>query len=151
MKSFAVKRDANDPRWSKFIEWGNDKFGECYEGNIGLWYYGLEKTGRWSCCPSTNLFDRILTLDEWEREFINPQPQLAGREYDLKLLEDFKEHFCDLKTVDQYRYGTVKKYYLFEESYLKDIVDARYAKTDRISEIKAEIERLKKELKEIEI
>lgn len=87
------------------------------------------------------------TIEECESEFSN---KLAGREYDYSLLEDFKNYFCQLQTVDQYRDGTVKKYFNFEEGMMKDMVDGRYQKQDRISEIKSEIEKLSNELKELE-
>ena len=147
MKSFGIKRDEKDPRWEKFIEWSNNIHDLCWNG-LSNSFYGIDKDGDWDCIGMSSYFDRIITLDEWEAEFM--QPKLAGREYDYSLLEDFKNYFCQLQTVDQYRDGTVKKYFNFEEGMMKDMVDGRYQKQDRISEIKSEIEKLSNELKELE-
>lgn len=129
MKSFAVKRDEKDPRWAKFIEWGNENDPINGRQKIsGKYYvfYGFNKKG--FCGDDEGCkFDHILTLDEWEAEFM--QPKLAGMEYDERLLREY----------EQSAHLTVTSFLM-----------RRYAKQDRITEIKAEIEKLSNELKELE-
>lgn len=126
MKSFGIKRDANDPRWAKFIEWWNKQSGNKWSG-VDDSYYGISRTGKCRCSNFKENFDRIITLDEWESEFM--QPKLAGREYDEKLIRQWHLNCC--LPIEQF-------------------LNQRYAKTDRIAEIKAEINKLNNELKELE-
>lgn len=130
MKSFAVKRDEKDPRWAKFIEWGNEQRNVrgmfAWDGLSIDCYYGFSKRNRWLCSETEKPFDRILTLEEWEAEFVN---KLAGREYDEKLLRQWHLNAC--LPIDIF-------------------LNQRYAKPDRIAEIKAKMEKLSNELKELE-
>jgi hypothetical protein len=124
MKSFGIKRDEKDPRWAKFIEWLNEQGERKFKGD-GDFNYGITKRG---ACDYDEVysFDRIITLDEWESEFM--QPKLAGREYDEKLFSDWYESQINFET----------------------FLNQRYAKTDRIAELKQQIEKLSDELKELE-
>jgi xylose isomerase len=125
MKSFGIKRDEKDPRWVKFIEWLNDSLEININGDI-LKYYGFCRDGSYGDA-NWRFFDSIITLDEWEAEFM--QPKLAGREYDLELIRAYK----------RWQDGTIQQF-----------IEHRYAKTDRIAELKQQIEKLSNELKELE-
>jgi hypothetical protein len=124
MKSFGIKRDEKDPRWAKFIEWLSEEGKTHFEGHANS-NYGITKTGEFDYDNESH-FDSIITLDEWEAEFM--QPKLAGREYDEKLLSD---------------------YYNCSDT-IPDFLAIRYAKTYRIAELKQQIEKLSNELKELE-
>lgn len=203
MKSFGIKRDEKDPRWfGKFIPWGNNndphrKKGFWKAQGYLFLYYGFNEKG-FVGEDRHNKFDRIITLDEWEAEFMTKSStknfdaiearikdallergflsesilnnrgligatieecqyefmtKLAGREYDERLLNEFKINFCDLKIVNETQEDQSAKehrYFMFGDSYIEDFINYRYAKQDRIAEIKAEIEKLSNELKELE-
>lgn len=134
MKSFGIKRDENDPRWAKFIEWGNKSYNKDFEGTVNN-FYGITKYGDFDNWNSKSYFDRIITLDEWEAEFV--QPKLAGREYDERLLNEFINKWMNESQIPLGLYSI-------------EYLNQRYAKQYRISEIKAEIEKLSIELKELE-
>jgi hypothetical protein len=124
MKSFGIKRDEKDPRWVKFKEWFKETTSvECF---FILNYYGLVKGVAFGDDDKKH-FDRIITLDEWEAEFM--QPKLAGREYDERLLSEYVGR----------NVWAIGKF-----------LDHRYAKTERIDELKQQIEKLSNELKELE-
>jgi hypothetical protein len=132
MKSFGIKRDEKDPRWSKYIEWLNERrsqFSKITGKSLYYPYYGIGRDGKVDYSSTPDSFDRTITLAEWEYELINPQSQFAGREYDEKLLREFKESA-----------------HLTVTSFLM----RRYAKVDRVAEIKSEIEKLQKELEDLE-
>lgn len=140
MKSFGIKRDERDPRWEKFIEWCNKQSGKSWEGGNNTLCYGLTKYEAWSYTDSY-FFDRIITLDEWESEFM--QPKLAGREYDESLFRDWL-NFPGVVVAEEniMSNGLTKGF----NNFLKQ----RYEKTYRISELKQQIEKLTNELKELE-
>lgn len=132
MKSFGIKRDEKDPRWfGLFMPWLRDKTGIHSIGD-SLEYYGVmnndgNRIPQSSGSNFKDSFDRIITIDEWEDEFL--QPKLAGREYDLELIRAYKK----------WQDGTIQQF-----------IENRYAKQERISEIKEQIEKLNNELKELE-
>lgn len=130
MKSFGIKRDVKDPRRRKFIEWLNERRSQYtkFSGDSPYYpYYGISRDGKVDCSGNPNSFSVVITLDEWESEFM--PPKLAGMEYDEKLLREFKESA-----------------HLTVTSFLM----RRYAKVNRVSEIKSEIEKLQKELEDLE-
>lgn len=136
MKSFGIKRDEKDPRWEKFIEWGNKQNGHSLWNGKSDSYYGINKVDDWDCVDTRSYFDRILTLDEWEAEFM--QPKLAGREYDAELVVQLRKFLW------------VDNEIAIDMNIFVKFINQRYAKPNRISEIKAEMEKLSIELKELE-
>jgi len=134
MKSFGIKRDEKDPRWAKFIEWWNVSFfesGFTMPPQLEWVYYGVSKCSLLTYSDYPYIFDRIITLDEWEAEFMN---KLAGREYDERLFNEFQKFGFQ-------KVGTAT---------VVHFLNHRYAKQDRIAEIKEQIEKLNNELKELE-
>ena len=136
MKSFGIKRDEKDPRWAKFIEWCNTQNESLlWNGNSDFYhYYGLDVDGIWNNYNQESEFTRIITLDEWEAEFMN---KLAGREYDEKLLNEFINKWINESQIPLGLYS-------------KEYLNHRYTKHDRIAEIKEQIDKLSNELKELE-
>lgn len=66
---FYIKRDLNDPRWMKFIDWINGTYWTYFIWEICL-YYGWDGY-KWqkSCWDDVSKFDHnptLLTLDQWE-------------------------------------------------------------------------------------
>lgn len=143
MKSFAVKRDEKDPRWEKFKSWYDEKMTELgFTTPKAEWeYYGIDNCGHYTFSDFPGYFDRILTLDEWEEEFV--QPKLAGREYDESLFRDWLNSPGVVVSEENIMSNGLTKGF-------NEFLHHRYAKPDRISEIKAEIEKLSNELKELE-
>lgn len=137
MKSFAVKRDEKDPRWEKFKSWYDEKMTELgFTTPKAEWeYYGIDNCGHYTFSDFPGYFDRIITLDEWEAEFM--QPKLTGREYHERLLNEFINKWMNEAQIPLGLYS-------------REYLNNRYAKQDRIAEIKAEIEKLSNELKELE-
>lgn len=63
--SFCIKW-TDDPRWSQFIMWLNEKYGTGYHGGTTDVYYGITVNDNPNYCANpAGVFENILTLDEF--------------------------------------------------------------------------------------
>lgn len=67
-KSFACT-NTNQELWDKYIKWLNKEHNGGFNGSQ-FNYYGIERNGCKYCCDSKDLYDTILSLEEWD-EIVN--------------------------------------------------------------------------------
>ena len=67
-KSFACT-NTNQELWDKYISWLNKEHNGGFNGSQ-FKYYGIERNGCKYCCNSKDLYDTILSLEEWD-EIVN--------------------------------------------------------------------------------
>ena len=67
-KSFGCT-NTNQKLWDKYISWLNKEHNGGFNGSQ-FKYYGIERNGCKYCCNSKDLYDTILSLEEWD-EIVN--------------------------------------------------------------------------------
>lgn len=70
-KYYVIKRDENDPRWIRYVDWIKQKGGMTFGEHFNFWWFdGYNESQNWYEC--WDIFGRfannptLITLDDWE-------------------------------------------------------------------------------------
>jgi hypothetical protein len=98
---FAIKRDANNPLWKKYINWLNEKYNRALNGDAQNEYYGYDGyVNYYAALKSFKNPVTELTLEQWDNivnkkdEFVLPEKwclRSKGEETYVKYLQPYLE------------------------------------------------------------